>query len=158
MNAVKTSRSTVGTMTELSDYLKLLFAKHAKLYCRGCANPVEVDNLDAIKRKLVDHKLGRIIVKAPVIVPKNFTADEIEGYLAAQGYDRFIRSSDRTEVVIDRFDINGVDELRLREAFEAAFRVGQGKCSVAPYLKGEESTDALNFSNRFHCASCNIDY
>ena len=52
VNAVKTSRSTVGTMTELSDYLKLLFAKHAKLYCRGCANPVEVDNLDAIKRKL----------------------------------------------------------------------------------------------------------
>ena len=158
VNAVKTSRSTVGTMTELSDYLKLLFAKYAKLYCRGCAKPVEVDNPDTIRTKLADHKLGRVIVKAPVVVPESFTAEEIEGYLSAQGYDRFIRTSGRTEVVIDRFEINHVEEPRLREAFEAAFRVGQGKCSIAPYVGGEISADAINFSNRFHCATCNIDY
>jgi len=158
VNAVKTSRSTVGTMTELSDYLKLLFAKYAKLYCRGCAKPVEVDNPDTIRTKLADHKLGRVIVKAPVVVPESFTAEEIEGYLSAQGYDRFIRTSGRAEVVIDRFEINRVEESRLREAFEAAFRVGQGKCSIAPYAEGEISSDAINFSNRFHCATCNIDY
>ena len=158
VNAVKTSRSTVGTMTELSDYLKLLFAKYAKLYCRGCAKPVEVDNPDTIRTKLSNHKLGRVIVKAPVVVPESFTAEEIEGYLSAQGYDRFIRTSGRTEVVIDRFEINHVEEPRLREAFEAAFRVGQGKCSIAPYVGGEISADAINFSNRFHCATCNIDY
>ncbi|MBT5951285.1 MAG: excinuclease ABC subunit UvrA, partial [Betaproteobacteria bacterium] len=158
VNAVKTSRSTVGTMTELSDYLKLLFAKYAKLYCRGCAKPVEVDNPDTIRTKLSNHKLGRVIVKAPVVVPESFTAEEIEGYLSAQGYDRFIRTSGRSEVVIDRFEINRVEEPRLREAFEAAFRVGQGKCSIAPYAEGEISADAINFSNRFHCATCNIDY
>ncbi len=158
VNAVKTSRSTVGTMTELSDYLKLLFAKYAKLYCRGCAKPVEVDNPDTIRTKLSNHKLGRVIVKAPVVVPESFTAEEIEGYLSAQGYDRFIRTAGRSEVVIDRFEINRVEEPRLREAFEAAFRVGQGKCSIAPYAEGEISADAINFSNRFHCATCNIDY
>ncbi|MDC1311659.1 excinuclease ABC subunit UvrA [Burkholderiales bacterium] len=158
MNAVKTSRSTVGTMTELSDYLKLLFAKYAKLHCRSCAKLVEIDDLDTVVSKLAEHQLGRVVVKAPVVVPENFTATEIEGYLTAQGYDRFLRVSEQTHVVIDRFDLNNVEETRLTEAFEAAFRVGQGKCSVAPYSQGEVGNDVLNFSNRFHCASCNIDY
>ena len=158
VNAVKTSRSTVGTMTELSDYLKLLFAKYARLYCEGCAQPVEIDDLDTIMCRLADQQLDRVVVKAPVVVPENFTAEEIEGYLAAQGYDRLIRAKDQTYVVIDRFDLNVVEESRLREAIEAGFRVGQGKCSVAPYLMGEIANDAVSFSNRFHCASCNIDY
>ncbi len=158
VNAVKTSRSTVGTMTELSDYLKLLFAKYASLHCGSCAKPVEVDNLETIISKLADHQLGRVVIKAPVVVPENFTVTEIEGHLVAQGYDRFLRAADQTHVVIDRFDVSSVEEARLREAFEAAFRVGQGKCSVASYSKGELGNDALIFSNRFHCASCNIDY
>src|SRR6476661_1154457 len=43
-NPVRTSRSTVGTMTELADHLKLLFARASQLYCRGCARPVRRDN------------------------------------------------------------------------------------------------------------------
>ena len=42
-NPVRTSRSTVGTMTELNDHLKLLYARAAKLYCRGCGKPVTRD-------------------------------------------------------------------------------------------------------------------
>jgi excinuclease ABC subunit A len=45
---VRTSRSTVGTMTELADYLKLLFARASQLYCRGCARPVRRDKPDSI--------------------------------------------------------------------------------------------------------------
>src|ERR1700676_5021327 len=47
-NPVRTSRSTVGTMTELADYLKLLFARASLLYCRGCARLVRRDNPDSI--------------------------------------------------------------------------------------------------------------
>src|SRR5512146_1614854 len=51
-NPVRTSRSTVGTMTELNDHLKLLFARAAQLYCRGCGRAVTRDNPDTIYREL----------------------------------------------------------------------------------------------------------
>src|SRR3970040_2128773 len=49
---VRTSRSTVGTMTELHDHFKLLFAKIGALYCRGCNRPVESDSAQSIFRAL----------------------------------------------------------------------------------------------------------
>src|SRR5574342_1090177 len=52
-NPVRTSRSTVGTMTELTDHLKLLFARAARLYCRGCGRRVERDTPDGIADKLL---------------------------------------------------------------------------------------------------------
>ena len=158
VNSVKTSRSTVGTMTELSDYLKLLFSKFAKLYCRKCAQPVEIDGIDSMVNSVRNQKWGRIVVYAPVIVPENFSQSEIEGYLTAQGYDRFVQLDEKSLVVVDRFDVNRVDETRLREAFEAAFRVGQGNCLVAPHATDQKVEQPLDFSNRFHCASCDIDY
>ena len=51
-NPVRTSRSTVGTMTELNDHLKLLFARAARLYCHGCGRPVERDTPDGILKQL----------------------------------------------------------------------------------------------------------
>src|SRR5271168_3361692 len=48
-NPVRTSRSTVGTMTELNDHLKLLFARAAVLHCRGCGHPVRRDSVDSIR-------------------------------------------------------------------------------------------------------------
>ena len=54
-NPVRTSRSTVGTMTELNDHLKLLFARAAALFCRGCARPVRRDNADTIYAELLEH-------------------------------------------------------------------------------------------------------
>src|SRR5512144_2550588 len=51
-NPVRTSRSTVGTMTELNDHLKLLFARAAVLYCRGCGRAVKRDNPDSIAEQL----------------------------------------------------------------------------------------------------------
>src|ERR671939_1012378 len=53
-NPVRTSRSTVGTMTELNDHLKLLFARAAKLHCRGCGKPVVRDTPHSIYRALAE--------------------------------------------------------------------------------------------------------
>src|SRR5512141_1535023 len=53
-NPVRTSRSTVGTMTEINDHLKLLFARTAKLFCRRCAQPVRRDTPETIFAELVD--------------------------------------------------------------------------------------------------------
>ena len=53
-NPVRTSRSTVGTMTELNDHVKLLFARAAQLYCRGCGQPVRRDTPDTIYSVMVE--------------------------------------------------------------------------------------------------------
>ncbi|MFW6293482.1 MAG: hypothetical protein ACOC7V_14330, partial [Spirochaetota bacterium] len=68
-NPVRTSRSTVGTMTELNDHLKLLFARAATLYCRGCGRPVRRDSPESIADDLetwVGDADGRLLITFPV--------------------------------------------------------------------------------------------
>src|ERR1700681_906683 len=84
-NPVRTSRSTVGTMTELNDHLKLLFARAAQLYCRGCGKPVRRDTADSIYGQLTEGS-GELLITFPVPVPKNFTETEVLDLLAKQGY------------------------------------------------------------------------
>src|SRR5581483_3909279 len=88
-NPVRTSRSTVGTMTELNDHLKLLYARAAKLFCRGCGKPVVRDSAATIFDKL--KQIGadpRLVITFPVPVPKNFGEKEVLQLLEAQGYTR----------------------------------------------------------------------
>src|SRR5258707_15817325 len=75
-NPVRTSRSTVGTMTELNDHLKLLFARGAQLFCRGCGRQVVRDTPASVYEQLAARAQTagdpRLIVSFPVAVPKNF--------------------------------------------------------------------------------------
>ena len=83
-NPVRTSRSTVGTMTELNDHLKLLFARAARLYCRQCSRPVRRDTPASILASLEEHARGadcRLTVTFPVKIPKNFAEDEVRAQL-----------------------------------------------------------------------------
>ena len=77
VNSVKTSRSTVGTMTELSDYWKLLYARHATLHCRSCAEPVSCDDVSGVCEDLRDAEWNRVVISAPVDVPDNFSEQEV---------------------------------------------------------------------------------
>src|SRR3989440_1086884 len=76
-NPVRTSRSTVGTMTELNDHLKLIFARAAALYCRCCGKPVRRDTSESIYADLAgrarDAGDPRLLLTFPVPVPPNFT-------------------------------------------------------------------------------------
>src|SRR5210317_640739 len=81
-NPVRTSRSTVGTMTELNDHLKLLFARVADLYCDGCGHKVRRDTPESIWRTLRKHRetgggSPTTIITFPVTVPANFSEEEI---------------------------------------------------------------------------------
>ena len=102
-NPVRTSRSTVGTMTELNDHLKLLFARAAQLYCRRCARPVRRDTAQTIYADLRDRVRAanradaRLIVTFPVGVPHNFSETEVLKLLEAQGYTRVYSRSVRAE-------------------------------------------------------------
>jgi excinuclease ABC subunit A len=174
-NPVRTSRSTVGTMTELADHLKLLFARASHLVCRGCARPVRRDSPDAIyldlQSRAQDAGDPRLAITFPVDVPKNFSETEIVRLLEAQGYTRLhSRSKERLEVVQDRLRLAVAERSRVIEALEAALRVGNGRVNV--YVVASEPTGssqaetkgardgapAWRYSSDLHCPDCDIHY
>jgi excinuclease ABC subunit A len=162
-NPVRTSRSTVGTMTELNDHLKLLYARAARLHCRGCGREVARDTPQSIFASLVERakETGdpRLVVTFPVSVPKNFSEAEIEQLLERQGYTRIhARSKTLLEVVQDRLRMSSAERARVVEALEAALRVGQGRVNVYPTADDGTAPAAWRYSAGLHCAECDIQY
>jgi excinuclease ABC subunit A len=164
-NPVRTSRSTVGTMTELNDHLKLLFARAAVLHCRDCGKAVRRDTpasvQEHLRRLAQDHGDPKLLLTFPVPIPKNFTEAEIKGLLAAQGYTRIHeKRGDTLQVIQDRFRWSSVDTGRAADAIEAALKVGQGRIDVYPEYEaaGGKPAAPWRFSTGLHCAHCDIQY
>src|SRR5690242_15717726 len=129
-NQVRTSRSTVGTMTELADYLKLLYARASTLYCKGCGAKVVRETPETILHTLAErcpqHDDPRLAIVAPLPIPENFTADEMRGHLERQGFTRIAQHDKRMLVTIDRFRFGNTDAGRVNEALATALRLGNG--------------------------------
>ncbi|HEY5900008.1 MAG TPA: excinuclease ABC subunit UvrA, partial [Burkholderiales bacterium] len=173
-NPVRTSRSTVGTMTELNDHLKLLFARAAKLHCRGCGKPVVRDTPGSIYECLKEKGDERLLITFPVTVPKNFSEAEVLQLLEAQGYTRIhAKTKDCIEVVADRVKLSSTEKSRVMDALEAAMRVGQGRVNIYVEKQGQTtfssevanaaagktwSVPVFRFSSGLHCADCDIHY
>jgi excinuclease ABC subunit A len=160
-NPVRTSRSTVGTMTELADHFKLLYARAARLHCRGCGQPVKRDTPATVFAELSARAAAagdpRLVVSFPVTVPANFSEDEITELLARQGYTRIhARDGSLLHVVQDRFRLAGAEHARVMEALETAFAAGHGRLSVHALGDGDETR--WKFSTGLHCADCDIAY
>jgi excinuclease ABC subunit A len=157
-NPVRTSRSTVGTMTELNDHLKLLYARAAKLFCRGCGKPVVRDTPESVYQFLIEKSKQngelKLVITFPVGIPKNFSEKEILQLLERQGYTRFHeRSATALEVIQDRLRIGSAEKARVCEALESALKIGQGKVNVWP-----EAGKPWKFSSHLHCPDCDIAY
>ncbi|MFO1467531.1 MAG: excinuclease ABC subunit UvrA [Steroidobacteraceae bacterium] len=162
-NPVRTSRSTVGTMTEINDHLKLLFARAAQLYCRGCGRPVHRDTPQSIAAALETRCAAqgdpRLLLTFPVPVPANFDEKEVLGLLERQGYTRIQeRKKGRLVVIQDRFRWGSVDRARAAESLEAALRVGRGRVDVYPLDAKDKAGEPWRFSSDLHCADCDIHY
>jgi excinuclease ABC subunit A len=164
-NPVRTSRSTVGTMTELNDHLKLLFARAAVLYCRGCGQPVRRDTPAGIQAVLGARSPAAgdplLLLTFPVPIPKNFTETEIKQLLERQGYTRIHeKRGDTLQVIQDRFRWSAVDAARAGDAIEAALKVGQGRLDVYPVdaRAGSPTSPPWRFSAGLHCPDCDITY
>jgi excinuclease ABC subunit A len=173
-NPVRTSRSTVGTMTELNDHLKLLFARAARLFCRRCGHAVHRDSPESIYqdmlRRAAEAGDPRLLVCFPVPVPKNFKEDEVRELLQKQGYTRFFESASggaRTgrkatalEVIQDRLRLANAERSRVLESLEAALRVGRGRINIH-VVSDDESPRSLacwRYSSDLHCADCDLSY
>src|SRR6186713_2865804 len=146
-NPVRSSRSTVGTMTELNDHLKLLFARAAELFDKETGQRVRHDTPETIYAELMERTAGgsahcdepRLIVTFPVELPADTSAGEIEQWLAASGFTRVHAEREVAsptgprkvlDVVADRFRIQGTEKVRAVEAIETALKRGGGRVNV----------------------------
>ena len=185
-NPVRTSRSTVGTMTELNDHLKLLFARTAVLYCQHCGHPVRRDSAETIHQQLLERAAAagdpRLLVTFPVEVPGNFTTEEVRALLEKQGYTRFLEPPPRPsapppagkrgrrkaapvpavtfEVIQDRLRAGRAERSRVLEALETALRVGRGKVTIHAVDDADppNTLAVWRFSSGLHCAECDLSY
>lgn len=162
-NPVRTSRSTVGTMTELNDHLKLIFARLSHLHCHGCGREVKHDSpqgvTDELIQRAVDANDPRLVVTFPLNIPERYSDAEIEQLLAAQGYTRIqAREPGLLYVVQDRLRIGNADRARLSDAVESALARGHGQLTVFALNDAGDTADIWRFSTSLHCPDCNIDY
>src|SRR5690606_34304134 len=188
VNPVRNSRSTVGTMSELNDHLKLLYARLGQLYCRCCARRVERDTPESIHASLKELSAAddpRLIITFPVTIPDNFTEDEVVGYLNQQGYTRIhheetvaaapqaaARKRGKAgaksagpagklrvlHVIQDRFRMRNAETGLVMKALDAALRQGNRHLPVYASHSSDAPETAWRFSNRLHCAHCHIGY
>jgi len=185
-NPVRTSRSTVGTMTELTDHLKLLFARAARLFCYGCGREVRRDSPEGIWAAL-QHRLrmtdtssetdktieadetaetserntaaNRALICFELAIPDGLTSDQLKELLAQQGYIRFLHEDDqRLEVIQDRLRLDDDNRGRALEALEAALEHGGGRVRIYPLDAERNPGPPWHFSRDLHCPECEIDY
>ncbi|MEJ8839798.1 excinuclease ABC subunit UvrA [Ramlibacter sp. AN1133] len=167
-NPVRSSRSTVGTMTELNDHLKLLFARAAQLFDRKTALQVRHDTPETIYEQLMERTRSgdpRLVVTFPVELPGGTTPEEVEQWLAASGFTRVQAEREVAtptgprkilDVVADRFRIQGVEKIRAIEAIEVALKRGSGRVWV--YAGDEDAKEVWKFSTGLHCPDSDIRY
>jgi excinuclease ABC subunit A len=159
-NPVRTSRSSVGTMTEIADHLKLLFARAARLYCSGCGREVTRDSADGVFTRLIERCPNqRIVIAFDLLIPENYTEVEMRGLLERQGYTRVERHTQTTlRVIQDRLRVTEDRRDRLIEAIEAAFTHGRGQIVAEVLDENREPITEHRFSNTLHCPDCDRHY
>ncbi len=168
-NPVRSSRSTVGTMTELNDHLKLLYARAAELFDKQTAQRVRHDSPETIYAELMARTQAgdpRLVVTFPVELPANTSAEDVEQWLAASGFTRVQAEREVAsptgprkllDVVADRFRLQGTEKVRVIEAIETALKRGSGRVNVY-VLKEDGAPDLWRFSTGLHCPDSDLRY
>ena len=169
---VRTSRSTVATMTEIADYVKSLWSHAAELHCPTCHAPVHRDTPGRAAKTILDRWAGdKLVVTYPVAVADVEDFLGVREALVSDGYRRVrldgtvvdldaVRPSDIlngaggvVDVIADRTVAKESERSRLLEAIEVSMRRGLGKVQ-AWHVDGE----ALVFSKGLHCSTCDVGY
>lgn len=165
-NPVKHSRSTVGTATELYDYLRLLFAKIGETFCPDCLRLVAPDTVEqVIDRLLVRYPGARAYIHFPLTITSQTTSENLIANLLAEGFIRVklgdhlytlepglslpLRDVQEVQVVVDRLVLTPKEKTRLADSLETAFRQGNGVAYVEVVGHGTE-----RFSQDFCCSNC----
>jgi excinuclease ABC subunit A len=161
----RSGRSTVGTATEVHDYLRLLFARLGEVSCLECGRPIRADSPQGIVREAASWPEGDpLLILAPVRLTRRLGWEEQAGHLLKAGYTRVFlegevrsleppprlrRGTAEVRVVVDRFRWRHGEEGRLAESCEQAFRRGEGRLQLKRGGRRPERR-----SERWECAHC----
>ncbi len=174
-------RSTVGTITEIHDYLRVLFARVGQGYCPNCDLPITVQTVDQVIASVFQVASGSMVhILASVVRGQKGQHHDLFQSLRKQGFvrarvdgnvvsldsepdlDRQMRHD--VEVVIDRFELKPDNRSRLAEAVELAVKLGEGNLIVTADATGSRSATRPDgssvpaaehvFSTKYSCASC----
>lgn len=168
-NATRSSRSTVGTTTEIYDYLRLLFARVGRTFCPDCEREVlRYEPEEAVAALIASSEGQRFFVVADVAV--NTNGDALRERLIKDGYTRIILGRDvcrldevpsrrlsrrkQIRVVVDRIVAEPSQRTRIAEAVEAAYRRSEGFVTFRPEAGDEE----LAFSSHAVCSGCGREF
>jgi excinuclease ABC subunit A len=164
-NHVRTTRSTVGTLTEINDYLKLLFARLATGYDPHTGDIIQPDSPESAAAWAHENLAGTpLLITFPIPVPAAATSEDIFPFLSAQGFLRilldgkivrtdeplqagFMDFKSQIHVIQDRLTPSKPNKARLLEALEAAFTLGKGTATLfdAPSMTAKSFT--TNWTN-----------
>ncbi|GKS92109.1 excinuclease ABC subunit UvrA [Acidovorax sp. SUPP2539] len=169
-NPVRSSRSTVGTMTELNDHLKLLFARAGQLFDRQTAQPVRHDSPETIyaelQRRCAEAGDPRVVLTFPVELPANTSPEQVEQWLSASGFTKVQAEREVAtptgprkllDVVADRFRLGNAEKARVVEAIEVAIKRGTGRLNVYRLVDDGEP-ELWRFSTGLHCPDSDLRY
>ena len=168
----KNPRSTVGTVTEVYDYLRLLYARAGEPYSYETGEKmVKYTEEDVLRLLLEQYNGKRIFLLAPLVQSRKGHYRELFENIRKKGYlyarvdgeivdvtegmkvDRY--KNHDIEVVIDKMAINSKDEERLKKSLEVAMKMGEGQVMVAPY---PPTKDVKHFSKRLMCPTTGLCY
>ncbi len=168
-NPVKSSRSTVGTMTEINDYVKLLMPRIARSFCPSCGREIRPETARSIADDVLREFAGEtVLLTFWVGVPAKTDPREFFQFLQQQGYLRVWLNGEvvradtdkkvgrlgaRVQVIQDRLTIGEETRARLVESIETALRFGKDRINFVNLETKKESP----FSTGWHCAHCDLD-
>ena len=163
----KNPRSTVGTVTEIHDYLRLLYARIGKPHCPVCGKPISSQSVDQIVDAVMEHpERTKIQIMAPVVRGRKGEHVKIIDRIRREGYTRvridgeiLLLDEDEItldkkfkhtiEIVIDRVVVRKGQESRISEAVEMAMKEGEGLINVL--YPAEGSSSEQTFSTKLAC-------
>ena len=161
-------RSTVGTVTEIYDYLRLLFARVGVPYCPTHNIPISSQSVEEMTNKILEYPEGtKLVIMSPVVEGEKGTHKDLLDNLRKDGYVRVRvngemidlseeinlekNKKDNIDVVIDRLVLKEDSRSRLFEALESATKLSNGKALVQ--VLGENAKEIV-FSEHFACPHC----
>ena len=159
-NPVKSSRSTVGTMTEINDYLKLLWPRVAHAFCPSCSREIRLETAKSIADQTCREFAGRnVLITFWIPVPAKTKPRDFFDFLQQQGYLRVWINNEivradaepkikslgaRVQVIQDRIAIREENRARVVEAIETALRFGKGKVNIVPLAVEADVSPAIS--------------
>src|SRR5215208_7001887 len=164
-------RSTVGTVTEIYDYLRLLYARAGTPHCPNCGLPVERQSAGQITDSVLEWPAGsRIEILAPLVRGRKGEFRELFESARKQGFIRAIVDGDTVElanppklnkrqnhdvsIIVDRLVVRTEDRNRLNDSLETALKLADGTVEVVRHESPKPKTTL--FSERYGCAACGI--